>query len=208
MIPIPSLSDTVNLHYYKWVTSHDETVKHKSLIVFYSKLRILTRIIIKRKYRNRVRIFEDIFSDMIYKVCYSKHNNLIGTTESFCSWYRKVLKNYMTNLHRDRKRMKRKLIEYESDFYSPENMDKIEVAASFENYMREEWLTEVKDIVSVLMKNLRDNQLLYDRYVLGVSETILAQQYQTTVNGIKSRLKRAKKQMQVTYAKIGKIEYL
>ncbi|MBI3258240.1 MAG: sigma-70 family RNA polymerase sigma factor [Ignavibacteriae bacterium] len=206
MIPKPTLSDIVNLHYYRWVTSPNESVRYQSLKVFYSKLRSLTRGILYNKYRKKLRIFEDIFSDMIYKVCYSKQNNLIGTTDSFCSWYRKALTNYMTNLNRDRNRMKRVMIEYESN--SLHTIDEMEEIASYEYYLREERLTEVNDIINIIMKNQKDRQLLHERYILGIPEIELAQKYGTTENGIKSRLKRAKKQMQVTYETIGKTEFL
>ena len=192
-----NLTDQINALYNRWLTSIDPIVSNLCWIEFWKLLKTYTSRILYHESEALLLYFDEFYSDMIFKVYYSQQNNLIDTLDFFCNWYRKAVKNHIVNYHLYLHRDKRINIENESQ--SGRSISDIENDICVLNFYNDEHQQELAEIFNSILPLERDNSLFYDRHVYGITEEELAKDYDTTVDGVKGRLKRAKKRLYIAY---------
>jgi RNA polymerase sigma factor (sigma-70 family) len=191
------LSESINTAYKNWLTSEDKDTRDASFEDLVFKLKEVTRTIIYDECNNLLNETDDIFAEMILKVYYAKENDKINTTDFFISWYRKALKNHLLNEIKYRNRKKREFIEYESDL--PFDLAVAEVKFCLDIYNKQEIQVSLHDIFEQIFNSEKDRELFCERHLDNISEVELADRNNTTVDGIKSRLKRAKQRMKIMF---------
>ncbi len=204
MNPLIRLANEVNLLYNRWQTSTDEKLIYKSFLLFSEKLKELTNHILFQTTSHFNSESDDIYAELLSKVYYEQLESKINTVDFFSAWYRKVLKNHIRNLVKGQKRKKRQIIQYESSLGN--SIEEVEEKFCMKQYVWEEALSNAKELIHLIFNDENDTtitgddkRLFFERHVFGISIKELAAENNTTINGIKSRLKRIKKRMKQKY---------
>lgn len=173
------------------INSTDAVVKDRAFEQLFTKLQKVTHKIIYREYKSFSKQADEVFSEMTAKVFECIRARKIRTENYFFSWYRKVLKHHIRDKIRYRNRKKRANIVYESNL--PFELTDAEIMPSIEEYNRQIRIDDAREAILMIERSGIDYEMFFERHIDNESETVLAMRYNTTVDGVKGRLKRTKK---------------
>lgn len=197
-----SLTSEINSLYHSWLTSTDPSVSDRSFTQFCIKLEKYTKGYLRAQYKELLPFFDDIFAEMIEKIYNAYMRQEIDTLDYFCSWYRVAIKNHSINYHKYLHRDKR--VNIQNEYQMGMNITEIEFNVCMQNFYSDQQQQEAAEIINSILPFEPDKDLFYARHVLGISVNVLAQNYDTTDDGVKSRLKRAKQRLYAAYIKHSK----
>ncbi len=197
-----SLTSEINSLYHSWLTSTDPAVSYRSFTKFIKKLEVFTYRYIRTECKELLPFSEDIFSELLEKTYIAHMKQEIDTIDYFCSWYRTSILNHTINYHKYLNRDKR--VNILNEFQLGVCIDEIEFNVCVQNYYSDQRQQDIAEIICIIFPLERDKELFYDRHVLGISVDVLALNYETTDDGVKSRLKRVKQRLYHAYIKQSK----
>lgn len=195
-----SLCQRLNIEYKELIGITNAKDKVLILNKFVITIQKYLNFYIGRNHKNLISDIDDITQELIIKIINEYSKGKIATTDFFCSWFNKVIKNYILNYIKYKNRNKRKIIKYESDLYFEILL--IEDLYSLNEFNKETKLSDLNDIIMESLENEPDKELFLLKYLDNISLLELAAIYDTTIDAIKGRLKRAKKRISKKYLKI------